>query len=304
MKKLATFIMQGPSQAVLVTSGFALLSLILPLLGLLSAASIGLVTLRLGAKAGFSSLAWSTLACGLFLLVSVGNPIGILVLLLLQWLPMIALALFLRSSRSMDMSVQMALLMGILVIAGLHLTVSDPMGFWKAYLQPLGLSFEQAGLIETERRDEFVGGMAVWMSGILATGSFLHLVSSLFLARWWQSLLYNPGGFKKEFLQLRLHRIFGLVGLLLLVVMMLPSQELPQIVKNFTTLLVALFFIQGLAVVHGMVEISEVASNWLVLLYLLLIVLMPQMVMLLATLGLADIWVDLRARLKQNRSTG
>jgi uncharacterized protein YybS (DUF2232 family) len=178
------------------------------------------------------------------------------------------------------------------------------MAFWKEYLQPLGVSFEQAGLIESERREAFIGSMTVWMSGILATGSFLHLVSSLFIARWWQSMLYHPGGFKKEFHQLRLHRLVGLAGLLLLLLILLPVQELPQMVKNFGTLLVALYFIQGLAVVHGLVEISEAASTWLVLLYLLLIVLMPQMVMLLAALGLTDIWVDLRARLRHKRSTG
>ena len=48
MKPLAQFIMRGPASAVLVAWGTGVLSLLIPLVGLLSSASVALVTLRNG----------------------------------------------------------------------------------------------------------------------------------------------------------------------------------------------------------------------------------------------------------------
>ncbi len=41
-------------------------------------------------------------------------------------------------------------------------------------------------------------------------------------------------------------------------------------------------------------------SGWLVGLYLLLIILMPQMVVVLSAIGLTDIWINFRARFKSS----
>ncbi len=43
---------------------------------------------------------------------------------------------------------------------------------------------------------------------------------------------------------------------------------------------------------------------WLVGLYLLLILLPPQAVMVLASVGLLDIWIDFRSRYERSRSAG
>ena len=69
MKGLASFVMRGLSQAVMLTTVLALLSLLLPLVGILSAATVGLVTLRQGANAGARVGLLATLACGLFMAV-------------------------------------------------------------------------------------------------------------------------------------------------------------------------------------------------------------------------------------------
>ena len=45
------------------------------------------------------------------------------------------------------------------------------------------------------------------LSAIFASGFVASLILTLLLARWWQSALFNPGGFRKEFYALRLPRI-------------------------------------------------------------------------------------------------
>ena len=46
---------------------------------------------------------------------------------------------------------------------------------------------------------------AQFMTGGVAAGTVYGLLFGLFMARWWQSALYNPGGFRAEFLSLKVH---------------------------------------------------------------------------------------------------
>ena len=75
MQALASFTMRGRSQAVLVAAVCALLSLIVPLVGLISSAAVALVTLRQGAVEGLIVGAFAGLASGLLAFAALGSPI-------------------------------------------------------------------------------------------------------------------------------------------------------------------------------------------------------------------------------------
>ncbi|NJN46815.1 MAG: hypothetical protein HC808_10425 [Candidatus Competibacteraceae bacterium] len=53
---------------------------------------------------------------------------------------------------------------------------------------------------------------------------------------------------------------------------------------------------QGLAVSHGVVAKAGMARFWLIGLYVLMILALPQMLLLLCLLGIIDAWGDVRAR--------
>ncbi|QYZ64840.1 MAG: hypothetical protein OI74_06265 [Gammaproteobacteria bacterium (ex Lamellibrachia satsuma)] len=296
MKGLASFVMRGPSQAVMVTTVLAMLSLILPLLGILSAAAVGLVTLRQGAGAGLKISLFATIACGVMMGIAFGNPLPSLGFLLLQWLPLCLLGVMLRSNRSLSLTTQTALAFGVLAIVAQYLMFGDPVAQWKEQLQPLAEQFEQAGLFDSTQSGEVVERMAGWMAGVIAAGIFLQLAFSLFLARWWQALLFNPGGFREEFHSFRLQKAFAVLGIPVLVVLLVPAEQTPELARYLGLLLMAILFLQGLAVAHGSLAGRSSGQLWLVGLYFLLIVLMPQFVMVLTTIGLMDIWVDFRVR--------
>ncbi len=296
MKGLASFVMRGPSQAVMVTTVLAMLSLILPLLGILSAAAVGLITLRQGASAGLKISLFATIACGAMMGVVFGNPLPALGFLLLQWLPLCLLGVMLRSNRSLSLTLQTALAFGVLAIVAQYLMFGDPAAQWKEQLQPLAEQFEQAGLFDSIQSGEVVERMAGWMAGVIAAGIFLQLAFSLFLARWWQALLFHPGGFREEFHSFRLQKAFAVLGIPVLVVLLVPAEQTPELARYLGLLLMAILFLQGLAVAHGSLAGRSSGRLWLVGLYFLLIVLMPQFVMVLTTIGLMDIWVDFRVR--------
>ena len=90
----------------------------------------------------------------------------------------------------------------------------------------------------------------------------------------------------------------------LVVLMWAPIQQMPDLVRYLGVLAAMVLFLQGLAVVHGMLAKTGSGSVWLVVLYLLLIFFMPQAVMVLATVGLMDVWIDFRARVGEKGPTG
>ncbi|KRT55483.1 putative membrane protein (DUF2232) [endosymbiont of Ridgeia piscesae] len=300
MKGLASLVMRGISPAVMVITVSAMLSLSLPLFGILSAAAVGLITLRQGSRAGLKVSGLSTLALGVMMLLILGNPLPALGILLIQLLPLWLLAMLLRTSRSLDLTVQAAFGLGLLAILGQYLLMGDPASVWLEELRPLAEQFEQSGLLTAEQGLQLVQTIAGWMAGLFAAGLFLQLVAGLFLARGWQAALYNPGGFRKEFHAFRLHRVFGVVGGLALAVVLMPTLLDAGLLRDLGVLLLVLLFLQGLAMSHSLVAKRNAGSGWLVGLYLLLIILMPQMVVVLSAIGLTDIWINFRARFKSS----
>ncbi len=296
MKRLASFVMQGLSQSVMATTVLVILSLLFPLIGLLSSASVGLVSLRQGLKSGAMTAAASTVATGLLMFLIFGNPLPVLVFLLLQWLPTGLLAGLLRSSRSLTLATHAALGFGFLAYVVQILVIGNPAEFWREHLEPMAQRFVEAGFFDQAQSVGVVAQLAPLMCGVVAAGIMLQLLFSLYLARWWQSLLYNPGGFSAEFRQLRLHRSLGAVGGIVLVFWLIPGMVLPVWVNCLGLIVMSLFPLQGLAVAHGVFGAMQSSKRWLVATYVLLLLFLPQMAMVLVTIGLLDVWMDFRNR--------
>jgi hypothetical protein len=302
MKALASFVMRGPSQSVMATTGLTMLSLIFPFIGIFGSACVGLVFLRQGTQAGIKILLLSTLAIALLMLAVIGNPLPAVGVLLVLWLPIAILGMLLRNTRSLAFTTQMAMGFGLLVVLIQYIVLSDPALFWQEHLQPLGQRFVDSGLLEQSQGQQLVAQLATMMCGLVAVVYMLQLVSSLYLARGWQAMLYNPGGFSKEFHQLRMHWLVGAVGALALLFLLIPDEHASVTFNCVGAVVLGLLFLQGLAVAHGVFNGMKSAQLWLVLVYLLLIVFMPQMVLALTSIGLMDVWIDFRTRFRQRQS--
>jgi hypothetical protein len=296
MKRLASFVMQGLSQSVMVTTVLAMLSLLFPLIGILSSASVGLVSLRQGLRSGAMTAGVSTLATGALMMLIFGNPLPALVFLLMQWVPVGFLAWLLRASRSLSLATHAGLGLGILAVAVQILSMGDAAEFWRQQLQPMAQHFVEAGLFDQAQSAEVLAQLAPLMCGVVAAGFLLQVLFSLYVARWWQALLYNPGGFSAEFRQLRLHRILGLLGGVVLAFWLIPGAALPLWLNCLGLVLVSVFLLQGLAVAHGVFGAMRGSQRWLVATYVLLLLFLPQMATVLVTVGLLDVWIDFRGR--------
>jgi hypothetical protein len=291
MRALAEFIMRGRMQATLVV----VVSAALPLLFWLSAAAGCLVLLRRGLSDALGILVWALLpAIGWWYF---GEPRTLLVLF-----GALGLALLLRASLSWSRvllcSVALGLVYGLILGAVFREPIAAMAGELQKLLpQMLDGVHQQMSVDERARLESLIAPV---LTGLLA--ALLQIVSllSLILGRYWQALLYNPGGFGREFRALRLPLA---PALLLLVGMLLGPNLGPQMAMLTPLCSVPLAF-AAIALIHGLVAQGRLAKFWLVGLYITLLLFMQLTYPLLVVLAIVDSLFDFRGRLARKHGTG
>jgi len=302
MRALAEFTMRGRAQAVMSVTVLAILSLIIAPLSLLSGAAVALVTLRLGSREGILLISLSLLACGTLSYLIFSDILPALVFALVLWLPMWLLGMLLRVTRDLSLTVQAALVISAILAAVMYLFIGEPAKFWQQILAESmqSLSGAQDMQLSEAELQSFIAELSQWITAIVVAGYFLQLLAGLFIARWWQALIYNPGGFGEEFRALGYQR--PLAVLTIPFVLLVGFSQPAEWVQTLTLLLVSAYAVIGLAVMHAVLHNTASAKFWLGGIYVLLFIAMPYVLPALAMTGFADAWVNLR-RKKQSQRT-
>jgi uncharacterized protein YybS (DUF2232 family) len=299
MKALASFILRGSSQAILVAVGTGVLAMILPPLSLLSGAAVGLTTLREGTRQGMIVMLGSAMFVAVLAYFSLGNALPGLVFLGVLWLPLWILGWLLRETRSLALATLVAGGFGVFGVLVSYLLLGDASAWWEQTLLTIFQPAMEAGgpLANRERVVSMLADIARIMTGILAAGIVLNVLMCLYLARAWQAQLFNPGGFRSEFYTLELGRGVALATLVIIVLSMLPLADVAHLATEVMLVLLGLYVVQGLALIHAIVALRGLRGAWLVVLYLVMFFVLPQLMVLVAVVGLIDTWVDFRQRM-------
>ncbi len=273
----------------------AMLAVLIPPVGVLSAAAVALVVLVNGVRESLLVVAIALLAVwglGQFV-VSEGTVVAVSALIM--WLPMVLLGGLQRWSQYLPWTIEAALLMALVALGLQYVVFDDPVVFWSELLLPVIEEIAKGGAFEASgaTAESVVADIAKVLPTMLTVGFFLQLVIALFIGRWWQSLLYNPDGFRGEFYSLRLSRILALAVIPLMLVGIISSEA--TMLDGVVMLAMTAFALQGLAVAHASLN-SMNASGWLIAVYVLLLFAGPWMLMLLGFAGYADVWMDFRQR--------
>jgi len=295
MRSLAAYVMRGRLQAVSAVVGLGVLSLLIPLVNLLSAAALGLVALRQGFLESGRVLGISLLAAAVLGAMAAGDPLPAVAFGLLLWVPIWVTALLLRESGQLALTLEAATAIALLAAGGIYAAMDDPASraasALSQFVQPM-LEHAPPG-VDPERMRAGVEFLSHYVVGIGAAGALLSLTLGLLLARWQQALLYNPGGFRAEFLSLRLHRgaVYG--GLVILATALASSGVLAELGWNLILPFFVLCLFTGVAILHAVT--ARAHKLWLIGIYVL-VFLMPQITLPVALLGLTDTWLDWRSR--------
>lgn len=281
MRALAEFIMRGRAQACVV----ALLGNIFPFV---SPAAIGLVTLRKGSIEGVIVTLWAVLPLIGTYYLSEGNQLLTLVSVAALFMMVIS-ANVLRITTSWQWTMLVSVVVGVvtaLVTGWLFANAIDQ------FVQDVSDVFAQIAEEQKLQETPFVPGRQ-FILGLMAWMLTLSAIASLLVSRWWQALLFNPGGFQQEFHGLRLD---SRVALMLLAAV-IAGLYLPSEYKPWLQLLSVPLLICGLALIHHSVKFLNVGGQWLGLLYFGLVVTGSSTAILLVSLGFADSILNLRPRL-------
>ncbi|MCA1799325.1 MAG: hypothetical protein LC632_07660 [Xanthomonadaceae bacterium] len=287
MQAALAWLMASRWRAVIVV--FALT--VLPLTGILAAAVLALIVLRHGLSEALLAAAVAGAGLLALQLVSGGEPASVL-LIVGYWLVVMLLAAGLRRTGSQGRMLALAGLLGCAAVIGVFAATGDPAPQIERLMNEQVVPFyEQYGL---EIAPEAIPPMAALMTGLALGLWLMGCFVTVLLGRWAQAILYNPGGFRREFHALRLGHITALASGVVFLSGLLLGQPL---LGNMALVLVLMWAVQGLAVMHGVAGRANLHWVWLVPPYALALVLPPHLIALMAVMGFADRWVDIRARI-------
>ena len=266
MKTLGNYLLKTRIHAVLTVSALTILSVFIsPLSYFISGAPMGLVALRKGNIVSLQVASGSLLLIALMamtLSVQPGIPIAYMVSV---WLPVILCASVLRRTQSQGLMVLCAGTTGILFTAYIHFVLEDIQEWWQAWFDSWK---EYATSDQTAQQlDQVYQFISPLLSAFIASGFVISLITTLLLARWWQSALYNTGGFRKEFYSLRLPRILVFPTLLGLFTLLLAPDNTSILVRDGVILMLILYLYQGLSVIHGFFHTRAFSRLWLISMY-------------------------------------
>ena len=281
----------------MVAAALALLSLAFPPASIVSSASVALVTLRRGAKEGLYVLVCACLAAAvLSIFLKIGYQFALLYGLVL-WIPVWLISVVLREGRNLGVAIEMAVLLGVVAVVGFYLYQSQPAQIWggvlAAMIQPM---LEARPDVPVEDIKQSAQAFAHFMTGAIAAGSVYGLLFGLFLARWWQAALYNPCGFRAEFLAMKGHAKLAMATIVLVAVAALSSGILAEISWNMVLVLFVLYTFIGTAVLHANFAAMK-GSRFMVPFLYLTLVLIPHVMVIIAIVGLTDNWLNLRNKI-------
>ena len=271
MHAIANYILRGRLQAIGITSFLTIISLLVPALAyLISGLPVTLVTLRRGPLIGIQVVAGSLLLTLGLTYILRGDTV------------------VLRTTRSQGLMALAAAGIGLLFILFMHLVIGDVTAWWKSWLE----LWIQSNLSAAtgEQYKQIVNVVTPLMNAIMAALIMLSIILTTLAGRWWQALLFNPGGFRPEFYALGFPRVLCYLTVLGVVILFIIGEQQKSILRDALVLVIFLYMFQGLSAIHRTVQRRKLSVAWLGIMYCLLI-LLPQMVLFISCIGMVDSWM-------------
>lgn len=282
MRSLAEFIMRGRLQASVVV----LFSVTLPILPL---AAIGLVTLRKGPREGALMLIVGMIPA--LIAWFLGKPVSVVL-----WGTLLGLLAVYIPAVILRLTVSLATMVQALVVTAIGCGL-----FTAAFVPELLESFEKMTslfitLMEGKSPDsELIEPSVVALSGFITMAFALNSLAGLLVARWWQSLLYNPDGFGEEFRALRLS--IGPAGICAILVVLFHYYGVDY--SFWATILAIPLILAALSIVHTVARQRKLSKTWLAIFYVF-VGSSSVVLLLLAVIGFADSLLNIRDRFLGN----
>lgn len=272
----------------------ALVSLIVPPFAyLISGTVIALITLRKGAAMGLQTI-FASLAVLVFFSAVAGLSLQLsIAYALVIWLPVWFSSTTLRISEQQGILILSTGFLAASLIIAMYLSIGDVAGWWQQWLD---IMLEKA--VPAERIGQYKDVLepaAAMVNSMMIAGLMLNIVMSVLCARWWQSRLFNPGMFQKEFYALQMPAPILPFSAFVVILALTLAEPWQAMFRDIMVITMFMYLIQGISSVHRNVDKFKLSTAWIVSMYCLLL-LLPQMGLFIACLGMTDVYIAWRRK--------
>ena len=281
MNTLSAFIMRRPLNAAFVVF---LIMWFFPIVNFVALVILALYTLREGLHvslpvlgAAIVCISWTTLKGS-----SVSVPVTLSIIAIGNILLLWALAVLLRNTGNWSLVITIMIVCGAIVSVLFHHGMSEVLTWWHNHEFRFTWQGSDKIALFPQKYIEGASMIIAW----LLSDFFL-----LFLARFWQAKLYNPGQLRPEVQRICLPRAMSttFIALLLGAVFFKVS-----ILFTIVAILGTGFLIAGMSLVHWYLYNRQAGRFWIIAFYVLMIFLNFYMVTLLVIVALVDSFLNLR----------
>lgn len=206
-------------------------------------------------------------------------------------------AVMLRRHTSWSVILQIAALIGVLVVSVIHLAYPDIVNWWGTQLQAMSDMLKTQAASAADTQLDAINITKQYASGLIIAAILFNAVLQLVVARWWEATIFKPGSLRRELHNIRLSQLAGILFLISLVFSYLGN----SVVLDIMPILYILFATAGLSLIHyffGLMT-SPMVWFWLCLTYVVLLIALPMSLIFVAMLAWLDIWLDIRKRFRK-----
>lgn len=290
MRQIAAWLVARPQNAIIGLAG----TLLLPFAQIISGTVMSLLVLQLGA---LSATVQGIVAMAILSVSSliVGAPVSqVLANALVIWVPVMLLSALMRGWRSLTLTLQMSVIVAIVATLAFFIVLGDPAAFWTEVLAQISSAFRDMGLdrhadVVFEQRESIAPQMTMLV--VLTTWS-LYVMVLLFGYAVYRGLPEQNDLFGR-FCDLNFGRVLALIMAVSSVISVLTGAVWLQ---NLAFVAFAVFWLQGLAIVHWLHAEGRLPVMVVALVYVLIPLLNAVFILALAVVGYIDAWFGFRSR--------
>lgn len=304
LRRFTDFVLQSRVSAM----ATAFILAFLPLVGSISILIAVLVTLRKGVFEGALVLVAATAPYLLsYFATSVDNEtqlimtitVGVTILSnIVTWI----LALPLRKYSDWNITLELGMLLGILAVAIVHFINPNVQTWWGTQLsayfskstsllsQLNGTSGSEA--LPKDIRPQAIAYVKQYATGLIAASLLVNATMQLLLARWWQAIVFNPGGLRSELYRIRLSYVSAAAFILALVLSFFGNTA----ALDMMPVICVTFAAAGFSLFHSIMGPTKAGWVWLALMYLVTIWMLPISIVFIAVVALFDTLFNIRKR--------
>lgn len=291
MQPLVAWLVARPQNAVMVLAA----TLLLPVLQIFSGIFMVILVLKQGVRPAIFSGAMAAALLAVVSLLAPGASVAqVLLSALTVWLPAVLLAVTLQATRSLNLTLQVSVLVAAVAVLSFHVIVDDLLAFWQPVMTFMVEWARQSGLDQQVALIQAQPAMvahSLTIMFVLSSWS-MYALYLLFGIRYAAAGPDETGKFGR-FCDLNFGRV---IALLVAVLSLLAFASDLDWLQSAAIVLFAIFWLQGLAVVHWMFVDGELPLFVVIVTYVLMPFLHVFLFLALALVGYTDAWFRFRRR--------